>query len=244
MTTLFRTTYLLITLLFFCSSNLAAQRKAFQKARFGSSVFAGINASQIAGDGHQGYHYAGLTAGLRGTAYINWRMDMSVSLSYARRGAKPPLGFSVSRTSVPWQQNTIIRLDYAALGYWIHAHLYPHRASLSRLTAHLGLLYGYAFDINIRQNTDNNPENDYPPLLPFMSRHDLSLQAGLSYYFSPKFSFRLLHSLQLIPLYKTGQIAGNKVPTLRQYHLQLGFEYIIAPDQKLLKQRRTPPWSY
>ena len=226
------------------SHQLAAQRKAFQKNRFGSSAFLGLNASQIAGDGHQGYDYPGLAVGLSGTAYVNWRMDFSLCLGYEERGAKPPLGFSVSQTSVPWQQNTFIKLKYAVLAGRFNLHLYPRRAALSRLTAHLTLAYGYAFDIGIRQNTDANPSNDYPPLLPLMSRNDLSWQLGFTYYFTPKLGLSLLHSLQLIPLYKTGNLPDNLVPSLRQYHFQIGFEYIIFPDRKLLERRRTPPWAY
>ncbi len=232
----------LFVLMMVVQEGLFAQRSAFRKSRFGSSILLGGNASQIAGDGHHGYDYPGLAIGIQGTAYFNWRFDMSVGLGYARRGAKPPLGFSVSSSSVPWQQNTYIHLDYAVLSLWLNQHLYPGRARFSRLSAHVGLLYGYAFGLNVRQNEDNFVGNDYAELIPKMSRNDFSAQLGFTYYFSPKFGFRALHSVQLIPLYRGGTVPDSVIPTLRQYHFQFGFEYIIAPDRKLLERRRTPPW--
>ncbi len=239
-----RTRMSFFLLLFFLTAPLfcVAQDRAFAKSRFGVSALAGLNLAQIAGDGHHGYDYPGWAIGLEGTAYFNWRMDLGLGLMYERRGAKPPLGFSTSRTSVPWQQNTRVSLDYVVLGLWYNQHLYPDRVHFSRLTAHAALTYGYAFAIEVRQNDDGNPKNDYLPLVPLMSRNDLSLQLGLTYYFTPKFGFRLVHSFQLIPLYKSGQLPENIVPTLREFHLQFSFQYILAPSRSLLERRRTPPW--
>ena len=222
----------------------SAQTRAFAKSRFGVSALAGLNLSQIAGDGHHGYDYPGWAVGLEGTAYFNWRMDLGLGLMYERRGAKPPLGFSTSRTSVPWQQNTKVSLDYMVLGLWYNQHLYPNRAPFSRLTGHLALSYGYAFAIGVEQNEDGDPANDYEPLIPLMSRHDLSFQAGLTYYFTPKFGFKVVHSVQLIPLYKAdGRLPQSIVPTLRQFHLQFSLQYIIGPPRGVLEKRRTPPWA-
>ncbi len=222
----------------------SAQSRAFAKSRFGVSALLGLNLSQIAGDGHHGYHYPGWVVGLEGTAYFNWRMDLGLGLMYERRGAKPPLGFSTSRTSVPWQQNTKVSLDYVVLGLWYNQHLYPDRALFSRLTGHLALSYGYAFAISVAQNEDGNPNNDYQPLIPLMSRHDLSFQAGLTYYFTPKLGFKMVHSVQLIPLYKAdGRLPQNVIPTLREFHLQFSLQYIIGPSRGVLEKRRTPPWA-
>ncbi len=222
----------------------SAQSRAFAKSRFGASALLGLNLSQIAGDGHHGYDYPGWAVGLEGTAYFNWRMDLGLGLMYERRGAKPPLGFSTSRTSVPWQQNTKISLDYMVLGLWYNQHLYPDRALFSRLTAHLALSYGYAFAISVEQNEDGNPDNDYEPLIPLMSRHDLSFQAGLTYYFTPKLGFKMVHSVQLIPLYKAdGSLPQSIIPTLREFHLQFSLQYIIGPSRGVLEKRRTPPWA-
>lgn len=124
----------MIRVLFFIVFVFCATFGSAQK--FNGALVAGINISQIDGDGEAGYHKWGLSGGGKMSYEIYPRMDLSIEMLYSQRGSR-----SVRKID-PW----IINFDYIevpliySIKDWYQEDEKYYKARLD-----LGLSYGYLF---------------------------------------------------------------------------------------------------
>lgn len=67
-------------------------KEAQAQQRFKAGLLAGLNASQIGGDDVGGYDKLGLQGGLRATALLRDKMDLSFEILYSQRGSYSKYG--------------------------------------------------------------------------------------------------------------------------------------------------------
>jgi len=77
---------LLIFLIIFVGNNLLEAQQ-----RFYAGLMAGFTASQIDGDDSAGFNKPGLTAGVKASAFLNDKMDLSFEILFSQRGSQTEL---------------------------------------------------------------------------------------------------------------------------------------------------------
>lgn len=82
-----------LLLFFFVWTHVNAQ--VDDERRFTAAVVAGMNLSQIDGDGYSGYHKIGMNLGARGGVILAKRWEMAFEILFSQQGSQdnPPRGF-------------------------------------------------------------------------------------------------------------------------------------------------------
>ncbi len=149
--------------------------------KFEGGLFAGLNASQVAGDVASGYHKVGLTFGGFASLRLNDHSELRMELAYSQKGSR------LNPTDEDPRQY-LLRVNYIDLPL-----LYRYHYN-QKLTFEGGLSYGYLMN--------HYEEADYYTFVSSagFNTHALNIIAGLSYRLSDQFSagFRSVNSL--IPL--------------------------------------------
>ncbi len=151
--------------------------------RFKGGLFAGVNASQVAGDISSGYKKLGITFGATVETPINEKWSLKMELGFSQKGSRE------NPTDENGNTQMLMRLNYIDLPILL-------RYKINRpLTAQIGLGYGYLLYHYV--------ENDYSTTTvagtPF-NTHALNILAGISYSFSTRFLIDFRANTSLIPV--------------------------------------------
>ncbi len=151
--------------------------------RFKGGLFAGVNASQVAGDISSGYKKLGITFGATVETPINDKWSLKMELGFSQKGSRE------NPTDENGNTQMLMRLNYIDLPILL-------RYKINRpLTAQFGLGYGYLLYHYV--------ENDYSTTTvagtPF-NTHALNILAGISYSISTRFLLDFRANTSLIPV--------------------------------------------
>ena len=167
---------LLSTMLVILTISLSAQR-------FKGGLFAGVNASQVAGDISSGYKKLGITFGATVETQLNDSWGLKMELGFSQKGSRE------NPTDENGNTQMLMRLNYIDLPILV-------RYKINRpLTAQFGLGYGYLLYHYV--------ENDYSTTAvagtPF-NTHALNILAGITYAISSRFQVDFRANTSLIPV--------------------------------------------
>lgn len=179
---------------------------------FGAGAILGLNASQIDGDGSEGYNRAGIEIGLEGIIFTGERTEVRTGIIYSQRGALSNfLGYTDENTSSIYLQYVAIPLNFH-LKDWLHENGYY------KIHYYAGLSYGRLFEADVRTAGGNIAPNNY-------QQNDISWNAGLSYMINSSWSLGLKYTGSLNLLYDSRKFELEDFPSMRGYFLtlQLGF---------------------
>jgi len=199
--------FLTVLLFLTFSQNVKAQK-------FSASLLLGVNAAQIEGDELAGFHKPGFHAGLRVAYPIKEKVDIGLELLFSQRGSRtPPSAVDVLVTN----------LDYISIPLFINfKDWYMESEDYFKVRAEGGLSYGYLFDVDSTDDLLIEGIGNY-------RKHDVSIHAGVSYSFRPKWTFTTRYSHSLFSMYSR-EILNNGNPTgqvvgLLGYFLTFRLEY-------------------
>ena len=221
-------TYTLVSsfLLLFSFSLEAQSYKNIQ--RFKAGAFAGVNLSQIDGDGHNGYHKLNPTAGLRGVARIHRKMEFSMELMYSQRGSRPsrrfnnsPLNASVTRFPVT------VDLAYADAGFFINFLSSQSYDEYYRFHLHGGLVYSRLIRSEVSEVLPSGGSEVFSVegAQDLFRKNTVNLVGGFTFYFTEQFGIMFRHSFELLPLYQPAPNAIEPQKRLIQYWISVGGVY-------------------
>lgn len=166
------------------AGNANAQR------RFKAGFIFGLNASQILGDDVGGYNKLGLQGGLRGTAVLKDRMDLSMELLYSQRGSYQKEGSPLCNNG-----SLKINLQYVEVPVVIsYKDWLDEEEGFYKVQASIGLAYS-----RLLKATANGSCHD--DLAGTFNSDDFGFTVGADYFTSQNLSFGVRWSKSLNLLY-------------------------------------------
>lgn len=162
----------------------AQQEEASSNRNFKGGLLAGGVTSQISGDGLGGWDKFGFTAGAWVSVPFSEQVSATMGMKYINKG---------SRTKID-------TITYNTFGYYLNYVEVPLWFSYSvskkepgKLVLNIGPYAGYLFNQKIVSNGV-----DYP-VIPAFERFDVGLEAGVSFWVTPKFSVNFMASSSVFP---------------------------------------------
>jgi Outer membrane protein beta-barrel domain len=213
---------------------------AQSEQHFRAGIAAGINLSQMEGDGQEGYHKIGVSIGAKGAYAIKPNFDISAELLYNSRGSRPKPS-SGNETYDYRDLRLTAELNYADILLAANFHFLPNaNATFYRQSLQLGVAYGRLLSSNITTTrsifNDLALQND---LLNGIKRDDIGLVVGYSWFATPRLGICAKHTVSLLKIYqnpkeKTSNVDYNSfIPY--NLSLQLVFNF-IAPKLNIKGQ--------
>lgn len=198
-----------LTVIFFIAISIEIHAQ-----KFSASLLLGVNAAQIEGDELAGFNKPGIHGGLRVAYPLKEKVDIGLELLYSQRGSRSPLSAPIA---------VVTNLDYISIPLFINfKDWYIEDEKYFKVRAEGGLSYGYLFDVDSTDDLLIEGIGNY-------RKHDVSIHAGVSYSFRPKWTFTTRYSHSLFSMYSreitqngnpTGQVVG-----LLGYFLTFRLEY-------------------
>ena len=193
-----------LTLLFFVCCLISLKVEA---QRFKAGLIVGMNAAQIDGDATAGYNKIGIRGGLRSTILLQDKMDIGIDILYSQRGSQSGLiaGNVVDQLKINLQYIEVpITFNYSD---W-----YQEEDDFYRVQFTGGLSYGRLFNYNF-------DGSGLESLTDFLSKDDISLTFGVSYFINESlaFSFRYNRSLTYLFNPEKDEDAPNADPLLEKF---------------------------
>jgi len=189
----------------------SAADNAVAQQRFKAGLILGLNASQIMGDDIAGYNKLGVHGGLRATAVLKDKQDLSIELLYSQKG-------SYSKNSISGDFIKI-KLDYVEVPVlFSYKDWYKEEAGYYKVQVIGGLSYGRL----IRSSAEGSKYDD---LVDDFNSSDIGLTIGLEYFTSKHFGFGFRWSRSLNLLYNNKNTPGRN--SLYSYFLSFRGMYIF-----------------
>jgi Outer membrane protein beta-barrel domain len=193
------------TLLFsiFCFFSMAHNvLNAQSEQHFRAGIAAGINLSQMEGDGQQGYHKVGLAIGAKGAYCFKPNFDVSAELMYNSRGSRSN-PFS-SKSS--FEDKTIqlkAELNYADILLAANFHFMPNENyTFYRQSLQIGVSYGRLLSSTISTYRgiyhDDFVEVDVQNNL---KKDDIGFVVGYSWFLTSRLGITAKHTFSLRNIY-------------------------------------------
>jgi hypothetical protein len=204
-----------LLLLFAAIFFLLSIQDAKAQRRFKAGFIFGLNASQILGDDVGGYNKLGLQGGLRGTAVLKDKMDLSMELLYSQRGSYQKQGFPGSIAG-----SLKINLQYVEVPIvfsykdWLEEEEGYYKVQVS-----IGLAYS-----RLLKATANGSKHD--DLVDTFSTDDYGFTTGAEYFTSKNFSFGVRWSKSFNFLYNKDKHDPGR-NSLRGFFLSFRSAYIF-----------------
>ena len=188
-----------------------------QEERFGAAIILGTNAAQLNGDNSAGFNKLGITAGIKGIAYLTERLDLNVEMLYSQRGSQFDL-FGPDRDAFK------INLDYLEIPVAISIKdwlISDNGDEFYKVHAHAGLSYARLISSQISDpagvNDDVLNEN--------FKDSDVSWFFGGGVMFTSHVGLSLRYTRALGLAYEdVNPVSGNTV-VLKSYYLTFRGEY-------------------
>jgi len=195
----------LIISLFVISNNLLAQK-------FGFSASAGVNASQIDGDGVQGYHRLGTEISLSSFITLKSKTEIQIGLAFSERGALERFARYTPTDELA------IGLRYVCIPLQLHFKDWQSEDTYFKIHYFAGVSYGRLFDTNIRPGSQNVATENY-------NVNDVSWTAGFQYFVHKNWGLGFQYTGSLNLLYDSRKFEQSDFPSLRSYFLTLRLIY-------------------
>jgi hypothetical protein len=226
----------------FCISFLTASNALLSQPadHFRASVAAGINLSQMEGDGQQGYDKIGESIGVKGAYCFKPNFDMSAELLYNSRGSRP------SRNAAPvtfLDKNVILNaeLKYADIVLAANFHFMPdNNLRYYRQSLQIGLVYGRLLSSNISTNRgvfhDINLENE---LQDNLKKDDFGYMMGYTWFPIERLGICAKHTFSLRNIYanKKDGTSNQDYSSWIPYNLSVQLVYnIFSPKLNIRAQ--------
>ncbi len=177
--------------------------------RFGASVVAGLNASQVDGDKLAGYHKLGLNLGLKSSVYLSDRFDLNIEFLYSERGSINPKGIEQ------------IKLQYIELPVLLnYMDWLSDDEMYYRLQFYGGVSVGRLFQAKFIDNSGFLTQFE-----DVLQKNDLSWIGGFLYKVNLNWGFGARYTASLNRLSKGD--GSDTLPDLRGYFLTFRVEYSI-----------------
>jgi hypothetical protein len=235
----------------FCFLMCAINTLNAQDNHFRASVSAGINLSQMEGDGQEGYHKIGPSIGVKGAYILKPHIDIGAELLYNSRGSRPnPFAKDLIAGDRTTQLNA--ELNYADILLAANFHFMPNSGfTYYRQSLQIGVSYGRLISSKIAVNTGIYPdvkvEND---LLDNLKKDDIDFVLGYSWFFTSRLGVTAKHTFSLRNIYSNPLTATSNrdYANLNPYNLSLQLTFnLITPKinvkaqvekQKKAKERK------
>lgn len=162
-----------------------------QAQSFNAGGLAGINASQVGGDGYSGFNKAGLLVGLYSNIDISQKVNLQFEINYSQKGSRKNRDIENNDT-----EEFLLRLDYIEI---------PIMAKFrnNKFTFEGGVYYGQLVNQYLR---DENGPFDIPEPLNKFKNYDIGGLAGVNFNFTKNIimNWRFSHSILPVRKYDSG----------------------------------------
>jgi hypothetical protein len=224
----------------FTPQELEAQYRGKRKKikhRFNAGLIAGGNISQIDGDLYTGFDKAGLRGGLKGSMYLNDRLDMIIGFLYNQKGSRfeGPKGFITERRKV-----RKIHFDYMEVPFLLSIQLGEEPRDGKGYTLETGFSYARMVNYKITEVVyDPDRVVNYSAYADDFNPNEFNLIFGGNYFFNQHVGMGFHYTVQLNkvfdnPLERDFSLAGSfrndpsaKVALLRNYQIAIQVVYNI-----------------
>ncbi|MEQ8908295.1 MAG: outer membrane beta-barrel protein [Vicingaceae bacterium] len=136
---------------------------------FNAGILAGVNASQVSGDGYSGFNKAGILVGVYTDIDISQKVNLQFEINYSQKGSRKNPNTKEGDTEF-----FLMRLDYVEIPVMA-------RFKNNRFTYEVGLYYGQL--VNQYLEDENGPFN-IPEPLNEMKSYDLGGLVGINFNFT------------------------------------------------------------
>ena len=199
-----------------------AQSRSEQPSRFGLSVIAGLNLSQIDGDNFKGYNKPGFVGGLRGIVHFSPSIEMQVELLYSQKGSK----FESAASARRGERDRKIALDYAEIPLLLAWNVNPEEGKVG-LWVKGGFSIARLLSSEVVNSSDpSDKEFDFESIEDQFEKTDWNAILGVGVDPTEYLGFELRFTTALTKFYESptpggGNSAVENVEFLRNYHLSL-----------------------
>lgn len=185
-----RTKYLWVILVstFICSQ-LSAQS-------FNAGVLAGINASQVSGDGYSGFNKAGMLIGLFSNIDVSQKINLQIEINYSQKGSRRNPKTDEGDTDFYLQRMNYIEVPVMA------------RTDYKRFKFEAGAYYSQLINYYLE---DENGPFDIPETLNKFNNYDVGAAIGIYFKFTENLVMNWRYS--------------NSLTYFRQYDSQATFRF-------------------
>lgn len=156
-----------------------------QNINIGAS--AGINASQVSGDGYGGFRKAGLLIGLYSDFDISPLLNFQFELNYSEKGSRRN-----PKTSEGDTDFFLLRMDYVEIPVML-------RIKKERFTYEAGFYYSQLVNSYLE---DENGPFEIPPETNQLNEYDLGVLIGINFNFTEHLIMNWRYSNSLLPFRK------------------------------------------
>ncbi len=190
-----------ILLLVFIANSLRAQEDALPTTRFGATIVAGFNASQIDGDDSAGFNKVGINAGLKSDIFLTRKTEINVGILFSQRGSRP------DTKNETFLDEFIFGLSYIQVPVlFTFKDWYQSEEEYYRVRAFAGLSFGRLVSTRLDQTAfDSTPE--------LLQKNSLGFHFGAGYSFTPKMRVVAEFMRDIIPLYNVRTIPNPIINT-------------------------------
>jgi hypothetical protein len=195
---------------------LFLQNGQSQERRFTAGLILGMNASQVDGDLLAGFNKIGLTAGARGSAIINDKLDFNLEFLFSQRGSRPDIFNALLDPDIN------ISLQYAEIPIYIG--FYDWKVDdYYKVKVHGGLSYGRLIKASTVDAFQDDPL-DLELLADSFNNNDLSWIIGGSIFFTKNVGITVRYTRFINKLLNPSKL-GINAPALRSYFLTFRADY-------------------
>ncbi len=208
-------------------------RKKRVKHRFNAGLSLGASFSQIDGDNHTGFNKAGIRAGVRGSMYLNPRLDLVVGFLFNQKGSALSI-FNEDRGNV-------IHLDYMEVPLMLSFR--TSKKDKNKTTLQAGFTYGRLINYSVKELI-RDPRTDifFSDLAKRFNSNEFSAIVGMDHFITQNIGIGFTYSFQINETYSNPLIdstnsavilssfnnnATSKVLFLKNYQLSFHILYNI-----------------
>jgi len=179
--------YLFIITIALSSMDLFAQEEGIPVRRFGATIIAGFNASQIDGDDSAGFNKVGVNAGIRSDIFLTTKMELNIGVLFSQRGSRPD--------SKEFLNEFIYGLNYIQVPVLVsYKDWFQNDGDFHRVRAFGGLSFGRLVGTKLDQTGfDFLPEA--------LEKNSFGFHIGIGYNFNKNLRITSAFMRDLIPLY-------------------------------------------
>lgn len=192
---------LILSIIFFIVSFVV-----FSQIKFKGGLTAGINASQIEGDGYRGFDKVGLIGGFVLRSNLNEKWYLQSEIIYIQKGSRDPVNFEIGKYN-----SAKIALDYVEVPFLIGYKLKDD------IPVDIGLSYANLVKVYTEVNGVATPTVNTP-----IQKSEIGFKMGIGYEFSNNFT---LYGRYTTSVTSIGQSVPNDPYLFGTGMYNLGFSF-------------------
>lgn len=194
---------------------LMANDTVIGQQRFSAGFIGGLTAAQIDGDADAGFNKVGLTGGLKASAFLTDKIDLSFEILFSQRGSTAEIdtgsSFDRQRLHLNYVQVPVI----AGYNDW-----YDEEEDFYHIKFLLGFSYGRLISFNFDDNWPLSVVNN-------LNENNFSWLVGATYYVNPNIGFTVRYNSFISLLFNTKDFPNTNAESLRSRYLDFQAMYIF-----------------